>query len=90
MKVEDHRDQRDREHQAADDAKSQLEPNRIERDFVAEALSLPIAAIEIVRKDREGGAEEKFKHCPSPPLEVALDLALALDLVDGSAGLHHV
>ena len=45
MIVEDHRDQRDREHQAADDAISQLEPNRIERDFVAEALSLPIASV---------------------------------------------
>ena len=55
MKVEDHRDQRDREHQASDDAISQFEPDRIERDFVADALSLPIAAIEIIRKYRQQG-----------------------------------
>src|SRR5258708_28609268 len=66
MIVEDHRDQRDREHQAADDAKSQLEPNRIERDFVAEALSLPVAAIEIVRKDGQRGAEKQLKHGSAP------------------------
>ena len=56
MKIEDHRDQRDGEHQAGDDAKSQFEPDRKERDLVAEALALPIAAIEIVRQYREGAS----------------------------------
>ena len=58
MKIEDHRDQRDREHQASDDAPPQFEPDRKERDFVAEALSLPVAAIEIVRQDRHAASRE--------------------------------
>src|SRR6266403_1652289 len=64
--IEDHRDQRDREHETGDDAKSQFEPNRIERDLVAEALSLPVAAVEIVRKYRQKRAEKQLKHGSSP------------------------
>ena len=62
MIVEDHRDQRDREHQAGDDAKSQLEPHRKERDLLADPFALPVAAIEIIRKYRQQRAEEQFKH----------------------------
>ena len=57
MKIENDRDQRDRQHQTGNDAKSEFEPHRKERDLMAEALSLPVAAIEIVRKDGQRGAE---------------------------------
>src|SRR2546423_15704319 len=67
MKIEDHRDKRDREHQAGDDAKPQFEPNRIQRDLAADALALPVTAIEIVRKDRQQRAEEQLKHGSLPP-----------------------
>ena len=66
MIIEDHRDQRDGQHQAGDDAKSQLEPDRIQRDFVPDALSLPIAAVEIVRKYRQERAEKQLKHGCAP------------------------
>ena len=66
MIVEDHRDQRDREHQAGDDAKSQLEPHRKERDLLADPLALPVAAIKIIREDGQQRTEEQFKHGPAP------------------------
>ena len=66
MEIEDHCDQRDGEHETGDDAPSQFEPHRIERDLVAETLSLPVAAIEIVRKYRQQRAEKQLKHGPAP------------------------
>ena len=64
--VEDHRDQRDREHQAGDDAKSQFEPHRKQRDLLADPLALPVAAIEIIRKYRQQRTEEQLKHGRAP------------------------
>ena len=64
--VEDHRDQPDGEHQAGSDAPPEFEPDRVERDLLADPLSLAIAAIEIVRQDRQQRAEKKLKHRSSP------------------------
>jgi hypothetical protein len=50
MIVEHHRDQADGEHQAGGNAPSQLVPDRVERDFLAEPLALNIAAVEISGK----------------------------------------
>ena len=66
MIVEDHRDQQHGEDQAAGDAPPQLEPDRVERDLLAEPLSLPVAAEEIVRKDRQHRAEQHLKHGSAP------------------------
>src|SRR3954469_19455663 len=66
MIVEDHRDQRDREHQAGDDAEPQFEPHGKQRNLVTEALSLPITTIEIVRQYRHERAEDDLKHDPAP------------------------
>src|SRR5260370_26328219 len=48
------------------DAPPQFEPHRIECDLLAEALSLPVAAIKIVRKDGQQGAEKQLKHGSAP------------------------
>ena len=56
--VEDHGDQADGEHQAGRDPPPQLEPYRVERDLLAEALALHVAAKQVVRKDGEQGAKE--------------------------------
>src|SRR6266567_2501672 len=66
MKIENHRNQSDGQHQTADDAPPQFEPYRIECDLVAEALSLAVAAIKIVRKDGQRGAEKQLKHGCAP------------------------
>ena len=62
MEVEDHRDQRDRQHQAAGDAPSQFVPDGEERDLLAEPLALPIAAVEVIGKDRHQRADHELKH----------------------------
>src|ERR1700737_392686 len=69
MKIEDHGYQRDRKHQTSGDAPSELVPDRIERDLLAEPLVLDIAAVEIIGEDRHKGANDQLKHGrPSPPL----------------------
>src|SRR5882724_9186519 len=67
MKIKDHRYQRDRKHQTSNDAPSELVPDRIERDLLAEALVLGIAAIEIIGEDRHKGANYHLKHGRLPP-----------------------
>src|SRR5437899_11489628 len=67
MKIEDHGYQRDRKHQTSDDAPSELVPNRIERDLLAEPLVLDIAAVEIIGEDRHKGANHQLKHDRPPP-----------------------
>src|SRR3981081_3498271 len=67
MKIKDHRYQRDRKHQTSDDAPSELVPDRIERDLLAEPLVLGIAAVEIIRDDRHKGANHQLKHGRLPP-----------------------
>src|SRR6202171_3668809 len=66
MIVENDRDQCDRQHQTGDDAKPEFEPHRKERDLTADALSLAVAAIKIVRKDGQRGAEKQLKHGSAP------------------------
>lgn len=66
MVVEDNRDQTDGEHQAGDDAVPQFERHLVERDLPAEALSLGIAAVEVIRDNRQQGAEKKLKHGSAP------------------------
>src|SRR5207302_9933880 len=66
MEVEDDRDQGHRQHQTTNDAKPQFEPYREKRNLVAEALSLPVAAIEIVGEDRQERAEKELKHGCAP------------------------
>jgi hypothetical protein len=58
MEIEDHRYQRDRQHQTSRDAPSELIPDRIERDLLAEPLVLDIAAVEIIGEDRHKGAND--------------------------------
>src|SRR5256714_13271861 len=67
MKIEDRRYQRYRKHQASNDAPSELVPDRIERDLLAEPLVLGIAAVEIVGEDRHKGANYQLKHGRPPP-----------------------
>src|SRR5258707_6888646 len=67
MKIEDHRYQRDRQHQTSGDAPSELIPDRIERDLLAKPLVLGIAAVEIIRDDRHKGANHQLKHGRPPP-----------------------
>src|SRR5258706_13299275 len=67
MKIEDHRYQRDRQHQTSGDAPSELVPDRIERDLLAKPLVLGIAAVEIIGEDRQNGANHQFKHGRPPP-----------------------
>src|SRR3954467_14573345 len=62
MKIEDRRYQRYRKHQTSNDAPSELVPDRIERDLLAEPLVLGIAAVEIVGEDRHKGANYQLKH----------------------------
>src|SRR6185312_7853043 len=62
VKIEDHGDEADRQHQTAGNAPSQLEPYGKERDFLAEPFSLAVASVEIIRKQCEQRAEDKLKH----------------------------
>src|SRR4029078_13557725 len=64
--VEDHGDQGHRQDQATRDPPAQFEPHRIKIDFLAQALSLRIATIKIVRHNGEKGAEKKLKHASAP------------------------
>ena len=64
--VEDHRDQPHGEHQAGRDAPPQLEPHRVERDFLAEPPSLDVTAKEIVGKNCHERAEEHLEHGSAP------------------------
>src|SRR5215207_9833521 len=70
--IEDHRDQPYGEHQAERDAPSELEPDGVERDFLAEPLSLDVAAEEIVWKDGQKRTHEKLKHGSAPSYEAAV------------------
>src|SRR5262249_42455647 len=60
------RDQANGEDQARRYAPSQFEPDGEQRYLLAEPLSLPIAAVQIVRDDREERKEHKLKHGPAP------------------------
>src|SRR5215203_198281 len=62
MKIEDRRYQRYRKHQTSNDTPPELVPDRIQRDLLAEALVLGIAAVEIIGKDRHKGANDQLKH----------------------------
>src|ERR671910_3088889 len=66
MIVEHHCDQADGEHQAGGYPPSQLVPHGVERDFLAEPLALNIAAIKIVRENRQKRAEKQLKHRSVP------------------------
>src|SRR5205085_6638579 len=70
MEIENERDQRDGQHQAGNDAPPELEPDRVERDLPAEALSLREVAVEIIRKDRHQRAQDDFKHGSAPAVPV--------------------
>src|SRR5829696_2132677 len=70
--VEDRRDQPYGEHQAERYAPSELEPDGVERDFLAEPLSLDVAAEEIVWKDGQKRANEKLKHGSAPSYGAAV------------------
>jgi hypothetical protein len=60
-------DQEDRENQAGCDPPSELEPYRVKGYFLAEPLSLDIAAEEIIRKDGKCRHKKKLKHGPPLP-----------------------
>src|SRR3954447_1560363 len=66
MKIEDQRNQRYGQHQAGDDPPAQFEPYRKERDLAAQALSLHVAAIEVIGKDRQEGTQKQLKHGSLP------------------------
>ena len=66
MKIENQRDQGHGQHQAQHDAVAQLEPDRIERYFPADALALHISADQIVGQYGEKGTEQELKHVCSP------------------------
>src|SRR5215831_10721615 len=67
MEIEDQGDERDRKHQTAYNAPSQLVPHRKEGDLFAEALALDIASIQVVGHEREERAKHQLKHgCASP------------------------
>ncbi len=51
MIIEDHRDQTDREDKTGCDAPTQFEPDRVESDLLAQALSLHVPPEEVIRQD---------------------------------------
>ena len=66
MEVEDHRDQGDGEHEAGGDPPAQLEPHGVEVDLPADPLALDVAAIEVVRENRDQRAQQQLNHRSSP------------------------
>ena len=66
MEVEDRGDQRDGQDHAEGDAPAELVPDREEGDLLADALSFREAAVEEVRQDGDGGAEQEFEHVRPP------------------------
>ena len=66
MIVKNRGDQTDRENDASRDAPAQLEPHRVERDFLAQAPALHVAPVEVVRNDGQQRAEKELKHGPAP------------------------
>src|SRR4029077_3544796 len=70
MIVKNRRYQTHRKNNACGDAPSNLEPYREKRDFPAEPFSLPVTAVQIVRKNCNDRAEKKLKH--GSPLSFSL------------------
>ena len=59
-------DQSHGQNDAARDAPPKLEPDGVKSDFLADSLSLAIAAVKIVGKDCQQRAEHKLKHGQAP------------------------
>ena len=68
MVVKDDGDQEHRQHQTGGDAVSQHVPDREQRDFMPDALSLPIPPVKIIGDDRKQRAEKELQHGSGTPL----------------------
>src|SRR3569833_3463048 len=70
MEIEERRNEQHCQHHASGDAPSKLVPHGKQRDFLTDVFSLPVAAIEIIRHQREYRAEHQLKHGRGPPSQL--------------------